>query len=397
MTLSQAILGASFLIMAAVSSWPQAEAAEWSAEPSLGVRGTYNSNLLLTSAPHTDTWGHWTSPGVKFAGATENLEVSGKARADFVSYYGSVDQSLTNLYFPLSVKYRAEREIFGLDGAFTRDNTLMGELQQTGVVLRFTQRNFWNVAPSWTHALTEQLSLQAGYQYSSATYENGLQLGLVNYTTNSGSVGLMYHLTELDHVQTTAIFTDFHAPEASDLRSTIYGGEVSWSHEFTETISASISGGGRLVSSKVDTGLTELRDSQAVWVGNAYIRKNWDDAMLKLEASREINPSGFGRLLETNRVGIGMSKDVTERLTLSVDAAVYFASSVASNTATTTFPQNRYINATPALRWKIADWWTMDLSYTYSQRYVESFNETALSNAATIMLTYFPPKLSVGR
>jgi hypothetical protein len=397
MTLSQAIVGGTLLIMAAVSSWPQAEAAEWSAEPSLAVRGVYNSNLILTSAPHSDTWGYWTSPGLKFAGATENLEVSGKAGADFVSYYGGANQSFTNMNFPLSVKYNAERETFALDGAFTRDNTLMGELQQTGVVLRFTQRNFWNVAPSWTHALTERLSLKAGYQYSSATYENGLQLGLVNYTTNSGSVGLMYHLTERDQIQTTAIFTDFHAPEASDLRSTIYGGEVSWSHEFTETITASISGGGRLVSSRVNTGLTELRETQAVWVGSAYIQKRWDDAALKLEASRQIYPSGFGRLLETNRVGIGMSRDVTERLTLSLDTAVYFASSVASNTTTSTFPQNRYINVTPALHWKIADWWAMDLSYTYSQRYVESFNETALSNAATIMLTYFPPKWSVGR
>ena len=179
-------------MMALASFSPRGEAAEWSAEPSLSVRGEYNGNLLLTSLPHDETWGHWVSPGVKFAGSTENLEVSGKAGADFVSYYGGVDQSITNMDFPLSVKYRTERETFGLDGGFTRDNTLMGELLQTGVVLSFTQRNYWNVSPSWTHALTERLSVQALYQYAEAAYENGARLGLVDYTTQSGSAGLAY-------------------------------------------------------------------------------------------------------------------------------------------------------------------------------------------------------------
>lgn len=363
----------------------------------MAVRGIYNSNLILTSAPHNETWGEWVSPGLKFAGATENLEVSGKTEADFVQYYGGQDQSLTNMNFPLSMKYRAERETFGLDGGFTRDNTLMGELRQTGVVLLFTQRNLWNVAPSWTHAVTERVSLQAGYQYSSASYENGLQLGLVDYTTHGGSAGSSYRLTEKDEIKATGIFTYFHAPQASDLRSTIYGGELSWSHEFTESITGTVLAGGRLVSSEVQSGSARPRDTQAVWVGNASIQKKWEDAALRLEASREVYPSGFGLLIQTSRVGIGMRKDATERVTLSLDAAVYLAESVGSPTTAATLPQNRYISVVPAVRWKMADWWTLDLNYTYSQRHVESFNETAFSNAATVMLTYFPPKWSVGR
>lgn len=397
MIASRVVVGGVGLVMVIAVLCARADAAEWSAEPSLAVRGVYNSNLLLTSAQHNDTWGHWVSPGLKFSGATENLEISGKAATDFVSYFGGVDQSITNMSFPLSMKYRTERETFGLDGGFTRDNTLMGELQQTGVVLRFTQRNNWNVAPSWTHAVTDRLSLQAGYQYASATYENGARLGLVDYTTHSGSAGPSYRLTEKDQVQATGIFTDFQAPQASKLHSTISGGDVSWSHEVTENLTASLSGGGRFISSSLETGPSRLRDSQAVWVGRASLRKKWEDATATIEVSRDVYPSGFGLLLQTSRVGIGMTKDVTERVTISLDAALLLASSVASKATRSALPENRYINVTPAVHWKMADWWALDLSYTYSHRSVESFHETAFSNAATVMLTYFPPKWSVGR
>ena len=114
----------------------EAGAAEWSADPSLGVKGVYNSNLLLFNG-NNEVWGYWVSPGLKFKGSTESLEVEGSVKSDFVQYYGSTDRSLTNLYFPLRASYRSDRYTFGFEGGFTRDNTLQGELQQTGLVLAF--------------------------------------------------------------------------------------------------------------------------------------------------------------------------------------------------------------------------------------------------------------------
>src|SRR4029077_15822727 len=66
----------------------QSEAAEWSLLPSIGVKGGYNDNLLLTRFPHDATYGYWGSPAAEFAGKTERLEVSGRGAVDFVSYYG---------------------------------------------------------------------------------------------------------------------------------------------------------------------------------------------------------------------------------------------------------------------------------------------------------------------
>jgi len=59
----------------------QSEAAEWSVLPSIGVKGLYNDNLLLTPLPHNATYGHWVSPAAEFAGKTERLEASGRVAA----------------------------------------------------------------------------------------------------------------------------------------------------------------------------------------------------------------------------------------------------------------------------------------------------------------------------
>ena len=151
------------------------------------------------------------------------------------------------------------------------------------------------------------------------------------------------------------------------------------------------------MSSSVDSGSGRLTDSQVVWVGSARIQKRWEDAMARLEASRDVFPSGFGLLLQTSRIGAGLSKDLTERVTVSLDAALLFSTGITTQALTFSFPENRYATVTPAVRWKLSEWWALDASYTYAQRHVESLNETALSNAGFVMLTYFPPKWSVGR
>ena len=103
----------------------------------MSTKAYFNDNLLLTPLPHDPTYGYWVSPGVEFAGKTERLEVSSRAALDFVDYYGGEPSRFTNVFLPLRMKYRTERDEWGFTGGFTRDNTLMGELLATGLVLQF--------------------------------------------------------------------------------------------------------------------------------------------------------------------------------------------------------------------------------------------------------------------
>ena len=371
-------------------------AAEWSVAPSIGVKGLYNDNLFLTLLPHNATYGYWVSPAAEFAGKTERLEVSGKVAADYVSYYGGEQNNFTNIHLPLTVRYNTEKDLLGFTGGFVRDNTLMSELLTTGLVLRFTQRNQWTANPSWTRSITEKLSFQSTVQLNDTTYENGLRLGLVDYQLFGGSGGLRYQMTEQDQIQLSGSYTSFHTTNSlSPFRASFPGANLSLTHAFTETLTGTASGGPSFVSSTTQTAGGDIKAQNTVWLFGGNLIKKLERTTVQVSASRNIVPSGFGLLIQTDRASLSVSHDLSETLTVSVDGSGYITNSISQRTTGGAFPEQRYYSATPSIAWKFSDWWKLELSYTYGRREVAGVSDVAMSNATMFMLTYYPPKLAL--
>jgi hypothetical protein len=373
-------------------------AAEWSMLPSVGVKGYYNSNILLTPLPHEATYGYWISPGTEFAGKTERLEVSGRAALDFVDYYGGQQDRFVNIHLPVTARYKTERDEFGFTGGFVRDNTLRSELLATGVVLRFTQRNLWTANPSWTRNLTEKLAFQGGFQFSDATYDDGLRLGLFDYQTFGGSAGLLYHATEKDDIQVTGAYTNFHTMNApSSLRATLPGAVLSLARAFTESVKGTLYGGPRFVNSTTHSSDGNIESEKTVWVYGATLSKQFERASVSLSLTRDVLPSGFGLLLQTDRAGLVMTYQVSEAMTLSLDTSGYIVSGVTPLAGGGTLADQQLIYTTPMVAWKFMEWWKLEASYSYRWRDVDTFAESAMANMMTVMVTYFPPKLAISR
>jgi hypothetical protein len=383
-------------VLMLIRSWGgDGYAAEWSVSPALSVRGVYNSNLLLFDG-NNEVWGYWVSPSSQFKGSTESLDVEGNVKADFVQYYGGQERGLTNLYFPLRTSYRWDRHTFGFDGGFTRDNTLMGELRQTGVVLSFTQRNLWTANPTWSVGLTERLNWQVGYQFLDAQYENGLSLGLVNYQVHGGSSSVSYQTTERDQVQFTGEYVYFQTPQI-DQHWTYYGVGASAIHSFTESLTGTVSGGVRFITSTQDFSGGSLNDHDTAWVFSGRLKQEFEQTTVMLEGSREINPSGFGLLLQTDRFGGIVSHNMTETVTVSIEGATYFVDALASASLRGSFPQTRFTSVSPKISWKFGDWWSLDVAYSYAERAVGDLNQWNYANSTYVMLTYGGAKWSVSR
>lgn len=372
------------------------QGAQWSAEPSLGIKGEYNSNLLLSSTIPASVFGHWVSPGVEFGGSTERLEITGRAAADFIRYYGDRNVGITNIFLPAAVAYKTERDRWTFDGGFTRDNTLMSELRQTGAVLTFTQRNLWKASPTWTHALTEKLNLLTTYEYSNASYENGSRLGLFDYELHTATSGFTYSLTENDQLQTSLIYSYFRIPDAK-LTSNIAGLQIGAVHMFTESLKGTLGGGPRRIASDLQSDQGVLSDSETVWVFTGAIEKTFETITARLNGGREIFPSGFGLLLKTDRVGGGLTKQLTENVSASLTGQVYFVEGIATKAVRSAITPSRYVTVTPNVVWRLSQWMTATLSYSYSQRQSRTTPDSAEANSVYFMLTYFPPKLSISR
>lgn len=384
------------LLVAILACWGTTGlAAEWSLVPSMSTKGVYNDNLLLTPLPHDPTYGYWISPTVEFAGKTERLEVSSKAALDFVNYYGGETREFTNVLLPIQIRYRTEKDEWGFAGGFNRDNTLMGELQTTGLVLRFTQRNMWNANPTWTHTLTENMTFQGAVQFTNTSYENGLRLSLVDYQVWGSSAGLTYQYSERDRLQLSATYTNFHTTNApSELRVSMPGALATLSHEFTEDLEASIYGGPRFLYSSSLMTNTRVTGKDVVWIYGTSLSKRFDKAVLQASLGREIMPSGFGLLLQTDRARLTFSYNFSETIAASFDLSGYRIAGVSPLANGGTLSENRLLYCTPQIDWKFSEWWKMELAYSLRMRDADSISEPVYSNGFTLMLTYYPPKLA---
>jgi len=372
--------------------------AEWSVTPSMSTKAYYTDNLLLTQLPHDSTYGYWLSPGAEFAAKTERFQLGGKAALDFVDLYGGEPSRYTNIFLPLTMKYRTEQDEWGFTGGFTRDNTLMGELLATGLVLRFTQRNLWTVNPSWTHMVTEKFGFQTTFQFNDATYQDGIRLGLLDYQAYGGSAGFLYKPSERDDIQLSATYNNFRTATAPiGLQANYPGAMLSITHAFTEGLRANAYGGPRFVSSTTQLGGLSQNTSDTIWVYGVSVNQKFERANLQMSLTRDIFPSGFGLLIKTDRLGAAASYDLTETITASLDAAGYTVTGVTNQASGGALKEQRLFYLTPKLSWHFSEWWRIEASYSYRWRDVDTFIEPVTSNTLMFLLTYYPPKLAISK
>jgi hypothetical protein len=114
-----------------------------------------------------------------------------------------------------------------------------------------------------------------------------------------------------------------------------------------------------------------------------------------LNLTRDIFPSGFGLLLQTDRIGASASYNISEQLTASLDVSRYTVSGVTRQARGGALEEQRLIYVSPRLAWHFSDWWKAEASYSYRWRDADSFNEPVMANMLLFMLTYFPPKLAI--
>jgi hypothetical protein len=370
----------------------QSEAAEWSLSPSIGVKGVYNSNLLLTPLPHHDTYGYWVTPSAEFVGKTERLDVSSRLATDVVGYFGGENREFTNVFAPLSMRYRTEKDLVGFNGGFTRDNTLLSELQATGVVLQFAQRNQWTFNPTWTRTVTEKLSVQSSVQLSDTTYETAR---LADHRVVSGSSGLQYQLTERDQIQLSGSYTDFRTTDSLfPFRANFPGINMSLTHAFDESVTGTVHGGPRFLFSNTQTPVGSIGANETVWLAGASMTKKFERAVVQVTVARDLSPSGFGLLIQTNRGEVSGTYDVSETLTFGLNVVGMLTTAKAGTAIGGTFPESRYVSVAPKLTWQFLEWWRAEVSYMYRWRDTDTAISSAESHGTTFMVTYSPANLS---
>ena len=169
---------------------------------------------------------------------------------------------------------------------------------------------------------------------------------------------------------------------------------MSLTHAFDESLTGTVYGGPSFLSSNTQTSLGAIGADETVWLAGASMMKKFERVAVQVMFARDLSPSGFGLLIQTNRGEVSGTYDVSETLTCGLNVVGMLTTGKAGTAIGGIFPESRYVSVTPKLTWRFLEWWRAEVSYMYRWRDTDIAISSAESHATTFMVTYSPPHLS---
>lgn len=392
-------------------------AAEWSVNPSVSVREDYNDNIQLSTLPHDSVWSTVVTPAVSFSRETGIDSVSAGARFNARRYSGNQISDRNDQYYTFSGKNSTDKNQFGMAASLTRDSVVEQVLNQ---------RDFVTLNPSWTARLGERTSLTVDYRYDKLKYLDAVNTSQTGYENHSFSGKWIYLFSERDEVTASAYSSNYKTSSGSR-KSDTSGAQVQARHKFSETLVGLASLGRRTTKTTVkdrqcvgghdevflqtlvstcflkDLGFqglpgtwqqVDVVDTDSGSVLTLSLNQNTETSGMGAEFTRSVSPSGNGYLVEADSIKLSANKSLTPNLSLQLNVNAIdnrYVGNVSSGN------NSRYYNISPALTWRMTEWWTLGAGYAYASQKYKAATSSANSNAVYVNLTYNWPKISVSR
>ncbi|MGB6378901.1 MAG: hypothetical protein WBG24_19505, partial [Syntrophobacteria bacterium] len=137
---------------------------------SLGLRETYDDNVQFEG---DDDFIHVISPSIAFSGVSELTELQFSAEIDIIEYQNNGSLSSVDQYYQahggLALEERVE---LYLAASYVKDTTFSSELEETGIVVRATDRTAAVLNPVATFWLRPRDRMQFSYRYDDTSYDS---------------------------------------------------------------------------------------------------------------------------------------------------------------------------------------------------------------------------------
>ena len=254
-----------------------------------------------------------------------------------------------------------------------------GSTVDQGSVEQQVRRYDVGVNPSVEYRVTERTSTTLGYGYQRLDYHNGTQAGLEDSKTNFVSFEVRHDLSEVSAVRLSTRAGKFEPENGSNTDA--YGVTVGWLHRFSETAGGSI-----------DVGANQSdRDDETSYGLSLNVRgyRNTELGRLYFQAQRSLMPSGFGALLETDRLLFGYSRALSDTVDLTLSADAYQTNSTNGSSDN---DDRKYASVGPELRWAFSPNFSLGATYRFTWVDRESDSGSAQGNAVGIFISYQPQR-----
>lgn len=334
-------------------------AADVTLTPSLGIRGEYNDNIDFSRVNKLDDYIGTVSPALSLNVATPRFTFGATAGVDVIRYNENTDRDYERQNYGLTMGYKLfERMSVNVRGSYIADTTLDTELQETGIVERRVERDYYSAGGGVSFQLTEVSDLALDYSFAKTEYD------LEDFEeSDSHSASLAYSHAfnnRRDVITFRPYYTNTDADE-EDLDT--YGFTLGLDHTFSETLRGNISGGPRYTETEYISGRT---DDDWGWTAAVSLTKTWQTASAQLGYSRDLSSTAEGETVEVDRFTLTVSKMLTSRLSAQLAGSLYFTKSTGDETEDT---DTRYYTVTPSLNYSFTDQIALNLAYSYANEY----------------------------
>lgn len=386
------------------------QAAEWSAEPSITVRGEYNDNIRMTRAPHDSVWGAIVDPKLTLARRTElwDLDLTGRVRA--AGYDGESGLNTVDSYFYLDSRRRMERGAFEANVSLINDTTLQNEVidLDTGLVVNQIDRTQKYARLLGSFLFTESTWLEASVDYTKVAYDDGAIYGLLDYDYYTPSLRIVHQYSPKTQLFGTLAHTRVDYVSSTELESKTDSLQLGGSYEISEVWKFTASVGTRRTrTSRQELVLIPLfgffytfqvvprEDETTGLIYNVNLSRKLETGDLKFTAIRSITPSSTGTDTEATRLEFSGNHHFTTQF--SAGLAVSYLQSTTISGATTQADTDRY-RVEPSLTWLLDRDLTLKTAYTYNRVKREIENDTKVDgNAVYVSLGYSWPRMATSR
>jgi len=339
----------------------QAVLPSWDFEPGVRLGLFYEDNVRLSVRnPESSPGGIAEAYGL-LSRSTEASDLSVRAGAISRYYVDVSELDTTDGSLEAAWAYRTERSEFGLGASFLYDSTLTSEEETTGLVQDRKRRKRFEIAPTWQYNVSERARLGANFSFVDVSYEDVPQIVLTDYQFASLGLTGEYDLTERTDLVGRLTFEQYD-PEAQVFgRTQSSGAEAGFNYQISERTTLTALGGVRYA--ETDSGIPGQEDDSSTGpIFEVELQRDYEPGSIGIVIGRSLLPSGRGRLLDTTRAVLTVSRPVTERLTGRLRVLGVRNRNEAGGA---TFNDRDYLLIAPGVRWQLGQSTWLDLSYRY--------------------------------
>lgn len=330
---------------------------------------------------------------VRLATPTRNVELAPRVRSTL--FPDERDEDSTDYFFGGMFEQRTQRQVFGIEGSWSRQDVVRSELPNTeidgnlgepttgdtGRAIFRNKRDQFRVQPYWHYDLSQRNRVEAGAYHLDADFENDANVigpfRQQDYKDSGVYAGWGYAFTERSRLTFRGRASRYETTFDSDA----YGAEVEWRSDYSQTANIYMRVGAQQTEQDRVGGSSDTNV-----IAGLGGRWTWPTTNLFTDLTRSVGPNASGAVIERTELRLRLSRAIRPRFSVLAGARATRDEAIDA----TTYPEREYLTGEVGFDWRFTRAWSLVGEYQYIwQEYSDEPSDTA-SNAITLGIVYQP-------